>query len=272
MTDSLSPVNRRLGLVPALLTATALFAIGGLSACDEYQANGDAAVVNGHKLSLDQLDDLAKGDKDPATRRAALSAWIQVVAASTNPGELLTEADLSAERDLIIPPLIESTREQAKAAYEQGMQGSPLLCLAVIPLAADVPSATLLDALDAGIPFAELAAQFSEDPSLVDTGGVIVVDGQECLPTDQWNQGVLDQLTSERITVGEVGVISLNDAEVIVLLRPYDELTDASKSALSQGPVSEALASLYRAAEVTVHDSIGVWDAEQGLVVAAPNG
>ncbi|MCE9622856.1 MAG: peptidyl-prolyl cis-trans isomerase [Actinomycetia bacterium] len=260
---------RRLGLVPGVLAATSLLTVAGLSSCDKFEPNEAAATVNGYEISLDQLDELAEGNDDPAVLRAALTAWIQVVAVSDDPGELLTEDALAAQRDVIIPPLIEATQAQAQSQYEQGLQGSSVLCMAVIPLAADVESATVLDALDEGVPFAELAAQFSEDPSLVETGGIIAVNGQECLPTDQWNADLIAQLTEAEITVGEPGVIILNDSEVVVLLRPYDELTPESKTLLAQGPVSEALLALYQAADVTVHESIGTWDSEQGLVVAS---
>ncbi len=225
--------------------------------------------MNGYEISLDQLDDLAEGNDDPTVVRAALSAWIQVIAVSDNPGELLTEADLAAERERLIPPLIEAAQDEAKDLYEQGLDGSPLLCMAVIPLAADVESAVVLDELDAGVPFGELATQYSEDPSLVETGGIITIDGQECLPTDQWNAEFLDQLTAERVVVGEPEVIILNAGEVIVLLRPYAELNDASKATLAQGPVSDALLELYRAADVSVNEKVGTWDPEQGLVVAS---
>lgn len=225
--------------------------------------------MNGHEISLDELTELAEGNDDPAVLRATLSAWIQVVAASEDPGELLTEADLEAQRAVVIPPLVEATREQAKLQYEQGLQGSLLLCLAVIPLAADTPSASVLNALAAGTSFAEMAAQYSEDPSLVETGGVISVDGQECLTIDQWNAELIDLLTEAEAVVGEPGVIILNNAEIVFLLRPYDELNDDSIIALAQGPVGQALLELYRVAEVTVHESIGTWDAEQGTVVAS---
>ena len=224
--------------------------------------------MNGYEISLDQLDHLAAGSDDPTVVRAALTAWIQVVAVAEDPGEYLTEADLAAERDRIIPPLIESTQDKTKELYEQGLDGSPLLCMAVIPLSADVESATVLAALGAGVPFAELATQYSEDPSLIETGGIIAIDGQECLPTDQWNVELLGQLTAEDIVVGEAGVITLNTSEVIVLLRPFDELNDASKTMLAQGPVSEALLEFYRTADVSVNEKVGTWDPEQGLVVA----
>jgi hypothetical protein len=264
-------VTKRLGYAPGLFLAATLVAVAGLSACDKFEPNETAATVNGYKISLDQLDELA-GSADPAVRRAALTAWIQVVAASDNPGEFLTEEALAAQRDVIIPPLIEAVQAAAKQQYKQGLQGSSLLCMAVIPLAADVESATVLAALNAGTAFADLAAQYSEDPSLVESGGVISVDGQECLPTDQWNTELISQLTDAAVVVGEPGVISLNDAEVVVLLRPYDELSDDSKTQLAQGPVSEALLELYKAADVTVLESIGTWDREQGIVVAPPSG
>ena len=256
------------------LAAIGLVAVVSVASCERYQPNEAAATVNGHEISLSQLDELAEGNDDPAVLRAALTAWIQVVAASDvageeDPGELLTEADLTAQRALVIPPLIESTKDEAQAQYEQGLDGSPLLCIAVIPLAAETSSGTVLRAYAVGVPFAELAAQYSEDPSLVETGGIISVDGQECLPTDQWNAELLDQLRTKEVVVGEPGVIELNAAEVIVLLRPYDELTTESQSSLAQGPVSDALLALYQAAEVTVHESIGAWDHEQGLVVGA---
>ncbi len=225
--------------------------------------------MNGYEISLDQLDHLATGSDDPTVVRAALTAWIQVVAVAEDPGEYLTEEDLAAERDRIIPPLIESTQDKTKELYEQGLDGSPMLCMAVIPLAEDVESATVLRALGAGAPFAELAAEFSVDPSLVETGGVLVFDGQECLSLDQWNTDLLDQLADERVVVGEAAAITLNEGEVIVLLRPFAELTDASKTTLAQGPVSEALLELYRAADVSVNEKFGTWDPEQGLVVAS---
>lgn len=260
---------RRLGFVPGVFAAATLLAVVGLSACDKYEPNETAATVNGHEISLDQLDELAGGNDDPAIRRAALTAWIQVVAVSEDPGELLTEEAIAAQRDVIIPPLIESTKEETKSQYEQGLDGSPLLCMAVIPLAADTDSATVLDALDAGGTFAELATQYSEDPSLAESGGIIEVDGAECLPTDQWNAELITLLNEAKVKVGTPDVIILNDAEVVVLLRPFDELNDGSKTQLAQGPVSAVLLELYKAADVTVNESIGVWDSEQGLVVAS---
>lgn len=260
---------RRLGFVPGVCAAATLVAVVGLSACDKFEPNETAATVNGHEISLEQLDELTDGNDDPAVRRAALTAWIQVVAVSEDPGELLSEEALAAQRDVIIPPLIESTQEETKLQYEQGVDGSPLLCMAVIPLAAETDSATVLVALDAGTSFAELATQYSEDPSLAESGGVIEVDGAECLPTDQWNAELLTLLADANVKVGTPDVIILNDAEVVVLLRPFDELNDASKTQLAQGPVSNALLELYKAADVEVHESIGVWDSEQGLVVAS---
>lgn len=259
---------RRLGLAPAVFATTTLLAVAGLSSCDRYEPNEAAATVNGYELSLDQLSELVEGNDDPAVLRGALTAWIQVVAVSEDPGELLTEDDLAAQRSIIIPPLIESTQAETKAQYEQGLNGSPLLCLAVIPLAADVVSATVLDALDSGVSFAQLATEFSEDASLVETGGVIAVNGQECLPTDQWNAELISLLTEAEAKVGKPDVIILNDSEVVVLLRPFDELSDDSKILLAQGPVSKALLKLYNAADVTVNERVGTWDSEQGIVVA----
>ncbi|MBI4884379.1 MAG: peptidylprolyl isomerase [Actinobacteria bacterium] len=254
---------RRLALASGSLASLAL-----LVSCTRFDAD-IAATVNGHELTIDQLQELAEGNDDPAVLRAALSTWIQVVAASEDPGELLTEEALAAERELILPPLIDSVQNQAQADYEQGLAGSPLLCLAVIPIAAETTSDSVLRGFAAGVSFADLATRYSDDPSLVESGGVISVDGQECLPIDQWNVDLVDQLTTEDAVVGEPVVVSLNGSEVIVLLRPFEELTQDSKDSLAQGPVSELLLERYQDAEVTVNKRFGVWDAEQGAVVTA---
>jgi hypothetical protein len=263
---------RRLALPLGALVAAVSF-----SSCSSVDHADVAAEVNGHELTTDQLSVLADGSTDGEAIRGLLRTWIEVVAVSDDASGLTTATELTARKTGLLADMVEQFADAGRTTYEQGLDGSPLLCLSAIPLDTSVEADTVLAELRGGTTFADAAKQYSIDTSLADSGGVVTsADGIECLAADQYNTELLSALADAGATVGEPASIVLQSQQVIVLLRPFDELTlsDAEKVQLSSEQMGAALSERYASAKVRVDPRFGTWDAGTGQVVAlgAPAG
>lgn len=259
-------MKRRLGLSVGALVVAASF-----SACSSVDTTNTAAEVNGHRLSNDQLAALTQDSTDGDIIRQTLTTWIEVVAVTDDASGLVTSAELSARKLTALQGLLDQFGDAGQATYELGLDGSPLLCLSAIPLDTTVAGATVLEELAAGTTFADAAKTYSADETLAASGGLVKsADGVECIAGDQFNPTLIDALAEAGATVGAPESILLNEQEVVVLLRPFDELTlsDAERLQLSANDMGAALNDSYAAAEITVSGRIGTWDRDQGLVVA----
>ena len=134
--------------------------------------------------------------------------------------------------------------------------------------------ATVLEELAGGTTFAEAAKKYSADKTLAESGGLVKsADGVECIAGDQFNPALIKALEDAKVAVGEPAAVSLKDQEVLVLLRPYDELTlsDGERLKLSANDIGAVLNESYRAAKIEVAERIGTWDPELARVVATGN-
>ena len=261
-----SAVMRRLALSAGALVVAASF-----SSCSSVNGGNTAAEVNGHRLTNDQLSTLAGDSTDGNVVRTALTTWIEVVAVTDDATGLNTPADLSSRKQTALQDLLEKFGDAGKATYELGLNGSPLLCLSAIPLADSVASAKVLDDLATGTSFAEAATTYSSDETLAASGGLVKsADGAECITGDKFNPALLDALAKASTVVGKPTAITLNGAEVVIQLRPYEELTlsDSERVQLSANEMGAAIHDTYAAAKISVSGRIGSWDKEQGRILA----
>lgn len=253
------------------LSAGALVVAASFSSCSSVGRGSTAAEVNGHKLSTDELATLAGDDADATVVRATLSTWIEVVAVTDDPSGLTSVADLTARKQSALTDLLDQFGDSGQATYEMGIDGSPFLCLRAIPLDGTVTGATVLEELAAGTAFADAAATYSVDETLASTGGLVKsAEGFECIGSDQFNPALIAALREASAGVGQPAAVRLNEEEVVILLRPYDELTlsDAERLQLSANDLGAALRDSYDSAEISVSSRIGQWHAEDGRVVA----
>lgn len=253
------------------LSAGALVVAASFSSCSSVDKASTAAEVNGHRLSNDQLAAITEGSTDGAAIRETLTTWIEVVAVTDDPSGMTTPSELSARKLTALKGLIEKFGDSGQATYELGLDGSPLLCLSAIPLDATVTGAKVLEELAAGTPFADAANAYSVDETLAASGGLVrSAEGVECIAGDQFNPELISALAEAGAAVGQPAAIVLKSQEVVVLLRPYDELTlsDAEKLQLSANELGAALSESYGAAEISVAGRIGTWDSGQARVVA----
>lgn len=261
-----SAVMRRLAL-----SAGALVAAVSFSSCSSVDSASTAAHVNGHRLTMDQLSALTNNSTDGDTIRTALTTWIEVVAVTDDASGMSTDVELSARKSVALKGLLGQFGDEARTTYALGLRGSPLLCLAAIPLADTVDSATVLAALAAGTTFAEAATTYSADPTLASTGGIVVsTDGVECIAADKFNPELIASLTQAGAEVGTPVTIELQAKKVVVMLRPYEELSlsDAELLQLSANEFGAALSKSYESSDISVAARLGSWDSAQGLVVA----
>ena len=265
-----SPVKRRLAL-----SFGALVAAASVSSCSSVGNRDTVAEVNGRKLSADRLSALAGDTTDGETIRATLTTWIEVVSVTNDASGIDTAADLAARKQAALTSLLAQFSDAGQTTYELGLEGSPLLCLAAIPLDPSVPASQVLDEIAAGTTFAEAAGTYSIDAGLADAGGVVSSpDGAECLSAAQFNTNLISALDEAGTAVGKPAVIVLQDQEVIVLMRPFADLTltDAEKLQLSANELGAALRERYDAAEIHVDARVGTWNPTDARVVPVSEG
>jgi hypothetical protein len=229
-------VNRRRS---AVLATT--FALAAVSSCATFNRNDVAAEVDGRSLSAEAAQALVAGTDQPTNGdqlRGKLTAWI----------------------------LLELLGDQAKQQYQAGFDGSPVVCLAAIPVPSADAANEVLTALAAGAPFADAASQFSTEADLAQTGGIVRVDGNECSDPSSFNAGVAAALTG--VPVGQPVAADLDTISAVLLLRPFDELQLETQSLVAGASVSQdQLATILDTAKIYVDPRYGRWDQDSDSVV-----
>ncbi len=253
--------------------AGALAAATSLSSCATFNDSGTAAVVNGHELAADQLEALTDGVNTGDAVRGAMSAWTQIEVLGGNTEGLSSSVALGERLQETMRTLATNYLDEGRASYEQGLSGSPVACLAVIPLDPAVPSADVLAEFDDGTSFADLAAQFSAIESFALNGGLLTdADGNECFDPAGLNVELITGLADAGATVGAPVAVVFSGQELIVLLRPFDELSGDSKALLSLPAAQVEAATLFAAADVRVASRYGRWDAASSSVLPLGEG
>lgn len=263
-----SAVKRRLAL-----TAGALLAAVAFSSCSSVKTDAVVANVSGHELTESQLNKLVADKADAAAIRDAITTWIEVVALSGKSDGLQQPADLAAGKEQALTDLIDEFSGPAQALYDKGLSGSPILCLAAIPLPADADSQAVLAAATSN--FAEAAAKYSTDTTLQQSGGVIPLDNQGTQCGDSstaYNSDLIGLLAEADAQVGVPALVTFNDLPLIMLLRPFDSLPATERLKMAANEVGAELGARYEKAKISVDPRFGRWDATAGKVVGLGEG
>jgi hypothetical protein len=235
-------VNRRLGS-----SLCAIAAVVGLASCGSFDSDR-VARVNGTDISKQTFEDYARTQSGavPAdgdeTRRLL--------------GSLITSKIAPA-------PVADAN---AKAIYEQGFSGSPIICLAAVALAKPEDATAVKDAIHAGTAIADIIKQYaSADQASVAPAGVVKSpDGAECYSPDQLNNDdIKNALTA--VPFGDGADFAVTGATLVVALRSWDSLSaDAhTKVATALGTTAS-----LKTAKVSIDSKYGRWDQATGTVVA----
>jgi hypothetical protein len=260
-------IRRRLAVLIFALASIAL------SACATFDQNDVAAKIGDRSLSAEAVQALATTGDTAATGdelRDQLTKWIRVTvleessgtAAPTSPP---TSAELDDRYALAITTL---AGDQARTLYESGVSGSPVVCLRAVTLPTIDEANEVLATVQAGMPLADAARQFSTDTAVGATGGIVTgPDGNECLAPDNVLPAVTAALADT--PVGQVIAADLTTFSAVLMLRPWDDLLLESQSLIAGTVVSqEQLDAIVDAADIYVDPRYGRWDPASGSVVA----
>lgn len=164
--------------------------------------------------------------------------------------------------------------EELRALYDGGPAESGVYCLRAILVTDEIVVGEIGAQLEAGIPFADLAAQFSIDSSSAN-GGIISDPGSGSACFDQVT--LASQIVPEFAAALSIAEIDRPTAPfelpgvgwVIALLRPFDEVADDVREVVGIGAAETERIEAVAEAEVWVSSEYGVWDAPTGRVVPA---
>ena len=133
-------MNRRLSAVAAAACALIALSSIALSSCATFDQNEVAAQIDDHRLTPKDAAALATIGDTAATGdelRTQITKWIRVTVLETSTGAAEptsppTSDELDTRYDLAITTLV---GDAARALYESGVSGSPVVCLAAITVA-----------------------------------------------------------------------------------------------------------------------------------------
>ena len=262
-------MTRRTPIAIGLALAASL-----LSACSTFNRTDTAASINGHDLSRTALSAIDGNVETGDSVRSAITTWLQLGVMGGDTTGIASAAELNGRMKTAITALATPYLPQAKANYELGLNGAPLLCLRAIPIVAPNTPDTVLTALSGGMKFADAAAKFSSDATLAASGGIIG-DGQgtDCLdPAKQLSPELVKTMTAAKLQVGVPAAIKFRSNDIIMLIRPFDELPTQQKAAFAQSLITEDLKHRLDAAHIYVNPRFGRWDVKSATVLALSPG
>ena len=163
--------------------------------------------------------------------------------------------------------------DEARSTYEQGLDGSPVLCLSAIPLGEGTDPDAVLGELAGGATFADTAAKYSSDPTLAQSGGRVVdQDGNNCLSNAGFNPDLLTLLADEGAAPGSPwsstwALVPSSCNSVRSTTSDQNE-----KATLVLDKVGADVRDRLQATEIYVNPRYGRWDPEAVAVVPLGNG
>jgi hypothetical protein len=186
----------------------------------------------------------------------------------------LTSADVLDERmSTSMDALSAPYTEEARAAYDQGVNGAALICLRAIPLAPGgvTPEAVLAE-LQGGATFADMAAKYSANATLQQSGGIVAdSSGNQCFdPSGEAD--LVSALGGAGAVVGTPVVAKVGTTDVLFLLRPFDELPSSVRRQFVPAQIDDDIRALLDATEVHVNPRFGEWDKATATVVPLAQG
>lgn len=251
------------------LLSTTILAASALSSCGTARSDDTVAKLGEQTLTRDTLSSITRESTDGNAIRIAITNWLHIAALGGDMSAVETLEDLQALGEQTIGAIAQGLETEARTAYESGLNGSPLLCLAVIPANPPTTADDIIAEIAAGLPFVDAITKYAGDETLIARGGKVVdQSGNECLAPGSLNAALLASMVEAEATVGTPVAVVFQDLEFVVLLRPFDDLTAGDREMLAGPAVTDAVRRLLSDAAPHVNSRYGAWDSSTQSVVA----
>lgn len=279
-------------MIRRVVLAGGLVAALFLSSCSTASDRDVVATVDGQELTVGELKALlapaspGTGASDPTepptttadtasgeAQRAIIRQWILMAATGHDMSTITDAASLQKEAEAAAEELATPYLGDAAAAYAKGWDGSPAVCLAAIFPSADADAQAIVAEIEGGVPFADAVQQYSQDPSTKQNNGVVALDmgngAQPCYPTSSLNESLAEPMKGA--LPGELRVVQGSTSQIVVEIRPFDDLTTGEKVSVVPD-LSQKIGAEYskrlQGAKISVNPRYGRWDAATSAVVA----
>lgn len=158
---------------------------------------------------------------------------------------------------------------EAREAYAREPATLGALCLRHLVVGSRDRARALLAELRAGAPFADVAAEYSDEPAAPRTGGVLAGPTGDCLGLrEMWTSFDRDFVAGAlRARAGvPTDPVRSSFGWHVILVRPYDEVADDLRAATAADPGAALLDGLLATADVSVDSAYGRWNPASGAV------
>ena len=164
------------------------------------------------------------------------------------------------------------TAEELEAMYATAPASTGALCVSHILVETEAEAQAVLDELEAGADFAELAGERSIEPAAAESGGALAAnDGNACQSVGTFQTSFDPDFTAGALTAA-AGVptepVQSQFGYHVILARPFDEVGEDLAALIATAPGDAALTGRLATADITVDPRYGRWDAARGSVVS----
>jgi hypothetical protein len=230
--------------------------VGTLEVLIRHQAYVDFAKANGLKETAEDLS-AVRAEADSVPNFATYPEVLR---------DILFKLYVS---NRVMERVTKPRAEELKNLYNKMPASTGVLCLSHILLDTEDEARQVLKDVNAGTPFAEVAAAKSIEPGADQSGGALKDGEEDCIPLP-----VLQQSFDADFMVGAIatkpgvptGPIQTQFGWHIILSHEFDEVKESVARVLAQKTGALLLAGHLAAADVSVNSKYGVWNGATGRI------
>jgi hypothetical protein len=230
------------------------------------------AIENELKLQAIEAagESVTPADREQAEERLSTDFGDSWADAPEQARTVLTEVvatDNAFGRAILLDPV------EVEATYSTRPADSGALCLRHIVVETEEEANEILDKLEGGADFAQLATERSTEPAAAETGGALVdQDGSPCIALTTAESAFDPQFVAgavEAVPGTPTDPVESSFGWHVILALPFDEVADDVVATASESGRPARIAELRRDADITTDPRYGRWDDELGGVVAS---